>query len=68
MPKQLTFKVKKQGKEMVNPRWRECETENTDCPLCRNKMVVVLGHKAILYGYCGRCDKYFVGEAPTGQL
>lgn len=36
MDKKLTFKIKKGGKETVNPRWRACETENTNCPLCHN--------------------------------
>lgn len=63
MEKKLTFKVEREGeKELVNPRWREVEVENVDCPHCYHRMVVILGHRGILYGYCGRCDKYFIGE------
>lgn len=63
MNKILTFKVKREGKEMVDPRWREVEVENINCPSCVNKeMVVILGHKGILYAYCPRYEKYFVGE------
>ena len=59
----LSFKVQGDDKKtMVNPRWKEVETENTECPDCHQVMVVVLGDKEILYGYCQRCNKYFLGE------
>lgn len=62
MDKKLTFKIKREGGKMVDPHWRECETENTQCPLCRTKFGVVLGNKGVLYAFCTKCDKYFVGE------
>jgi len=56
----IAFKIHPKKGEMKNPRWVECETENTDCPLCHNMMVVVQGKP--LYAVCGRCNKYFIGE------
>jgi len=38
MNKMLTFKVKREGKEMVAPRWRQVEVENVNCPSCVNKV------------------------------
>ena len=63
MGKKLTFKVHREGeKGLVNPRWREVEAENIDCPLCHGKLVVCFTPEKGLYGYCQRCDKYFIGE------
>ena len=63
MDKKLTFKVEREGhKELVDPVWRECEVENTECPLCHHQMTVILGHRGILYAHCIKCDKYFTGE------
>ena len=63
MGKKLTFKVHRHGeKELVDPRWREVEPENADCPFCRNKMAVIIGTKRLLYAYCAKCQKYFLGE------
>lgn len=63
MDKKLTFKVHRAGdKELVNPRWRKVEVENTDCPQCYETMIVVIGNKGILYGYCPKCKEYFIGE------
>ena len=63
MNKKLAFKVHRDGeKELVDPRWREVEPENTDCPFCRNKMAVFIGTKRLSYAYCDRCQKYFLGE------
>jgi len=61
--KTLTFKVKRSGeKELVSPRWREVEAINADCPECKETMVVIIGHNGILYGFCPKCRKYFIGE------
>lgn len=59
--KKLTFKVESDDKKvMVAPRWRKAEDEHTRCPDCGQKMVVVLGHKGILYGFCFRCLQYYL--------
>jgi ssDNA-binding Zn-finger/Zn-ribbon topoisomerase 1 len=61
--KMLTFRVKRPGEEkMVPPRWRKVEVENADCPECKEKMIVIIGHKGILYGFCPKCRNYFIGE------
>jgi ribosomal protein S27AE len=61
--KKLTFKIHKEDtKELINPKWRKAEVENAECPNCHQVMVVVFGHKQMLYAYCGRCQQYFVGE------
>ena len=63
--KKLTFKVRNEKKELVDPRWREIEVVNADCPLCQGQLIVVMGYQKpihILYGYCPRCNKYFLGE------
>jgi ssDNA-binding Zn-finger/Zn-ribbon topoisomerase 1 len=63
MDKTITFKVKRHGEaEMVTPRWRHVEVENAACPDCGEKMIVIIGHKGILYGYCPKCREYFIGE------
>jgi len=63
MDKALVFRVKRPGeKEMVVPRWRHVEVENADCPECKETMIIILGDKGILYGYCPKCRKYFIGE------
>jgi len=63
MNKKLTFKVHRPGeKELVDPRWKEVEPGNADCPLCRNKMAVIFGTNRLLYAYCAKCQKYFLGE------
>lgn len=60
--KKLTFKVKRDG-QLVDPRWVECQVENDVCPNCHiRSLVVVLGHKGILYAWCQRCQKYFMAE------
>ena len=62
MDKTLLFKVKRPGEDkMVTPRWREVEVENADCPICGEKMIVIIGHKGILYAYCPKDRKYFIG-------
>ncbi len=61
--KKLTFKIHKDKGELRDPRWREAEVENAKCPKCVDTdMVVVFGHNQMLYAYCCRCGKYFVGE------
>ena len=63
MDKKLEFKIKGTTKGVAtDPRWREVGTENTRCDICKGTMVVILGNKGILYAYCGRCQKYFIGE------
>ncbi len=62
--KKLTFKIHKEGTtDLIDPKWREAEVENVSCPNCNERtMVVILGHKGILYAFCPGCRKYFIGE------
>jgi hypothetical protein len=61
--KKLTFKIHKgESSEIRNPRWVETEVENAECPKCHQEMIVILGFDGLLYAYCPRDKKYFVGE------
>jgi len=61
--KKLTFKIHKQGTtDLIDPKWRKADVENAECPSCKQTMVVVFGHKQMLYAYCARCQQYYVGE------
>ncbi len=61
--KKLTFKIHKEGTtDLIDPKWRKADVENADCPGCKQTMVVIFGHKQMLYAYCARCQQYYVGE------
>jgi hypothetical protein len=57
--KKIEFKVKK-GKLWETPRWQKVESENAECPQCKNKMMVVTGEN--MYGYCPRCLDYYLAN------
>ncbi|MDP2726272.1 MAG: hypothetical protein Q8P59_01910 [Dehalococcoidia bacterium] len=62
--KKLEFKIREDGKPPRDPRWQECETENTTCPRCKKMMVVVVSHHPLypFYAACTHCEKYFLTE------
>jgi len=63
MGKNLTFKIHKEDTdELRNPTWREVEVENAGYPNCSQTMVVIFGYNQMLYAYCARCQKYYIGE------
>jgi tRNA(Ile2) C34 agmatinyltransferase TiaS len=61
-PAKLTFKVqdKTDPEKWTVPRWSEVEVENATCPKCGQTMVVIIGD--VLYGFCSRCRKYYIGR------
>ena len=64
---ELSFKIEKKspdGKtEYVTPRGREVEVADNKCPRCKTvSLIVILGHEGLLYAYCPRCQKYYIGD------